>query len=197
MARVEAALFVADSALSPRRLFQVATLADQREAREIVELLNASYDESGSAFRIEWVATGYQMLTRPEYAPWLDRIHHRQASLRLTGPASETLAIIAYRQPVTRADIEAVRGVQSAEIIKQLMDRGLVRIVGEEDSLGKPYLYGTTRRFLESFGLRNLGDLPMNDALAGLLRETASESNSAEAEDEDVDGPKEDEADGA
>src|SRR5690606_11411873 len=105
------------------------------------------------------------MLTRSELASWLDRIHHRQAHLKLSAPMMETLAIIAHRQPCTRADVEAIRGVQSAEMIKQLMDKNLVRVAGEDDSLGRPYLYGTTRLFLETFGLTGLDELPMAEQL--------------------------------
>jgi segregation and condensation protein B len=175
MARLEAALFVAGGALSARRLAQVATLADAAEARGLVEALNSAYDADGSAFRVERVAGGYQLLTRPEYARWLDRLHDRPARTKLSPPALETLTIIAYRQPVTRADIEAIRGVQSAEIIKQLMERGLVRIAGEEDSLGRPYLYETTRTFLEQYGLRSLDDLPSAEE----LRRSANDEDSA------------------
>ena len=166
MARLEAALFVADGALPSRRLAQLATLADHVEAKALIYELNATYDQSGSAFRIERVATGYQLLTRPEFAPWLDRIHQRHVALKLSPPALETLTIVAYRQPLTRADIEAIRGVQCTDILKLLMERGLVRIAGEDDSLGRPYLYETTRKFLELFGLRGLDGLPM----AGELR---------------------------
>lgn len=165
MARLEAVLFVAEGAVSTRRLAQLATLAEAGEARELIDLLNTSYDESGSAFRIERVATGYQMLTRPRFASWLDKLHQRQTELKLSPPAMETLTVVAYRQPLTRADVEAVRGVQCSEMLKQLMDRGLVRIAGEDDSLGRPYLYETTRKFLELFGLRNLSDLPMAERL--------------------------------
>jgi segregation and condensation protein B len=166
LARVEAALIVADGALSARRLAQSASLLDSGEARQLVDELNAAYDACGSAFRVERVGSGFQMLTLPAYARWLDKIHQRQERLKLSASSLETLTIIAYRQPITRADIEAVRGVQSSEVLKQLMERGLVKVVGEDDSLGRPYLYGTTRAFLESYGLRNLNDLPD----AGLLR---------------------------
>lgn len=166
MARLEAVLLVADGALSTRRLAQFATLADATEASHILDQLNTAYDFDKTPFRVERVATGYQLLTRPQYAEWLNRIHRRQTALKLSSPALETLTIIAYRQPIKRVDIESIRGVQSAEIIKQLMERGLVRIGGEEDSLGRPYLYETTRKFFELFGLRSLDDLPM----AGDLR---------------------------
>ena len=165
MARLEAALFVADGALSTQKLAQLATLSDTAETRTLIEKLNAAYDRGGSAFRIERVAAGYQMLTRPDFAPWLNKLHQRQSEWKLSPPALETLTIVAYRQPITRAEIEAVRGVQCTEMLKQLMDRGLVRIAGEEDSLGRPYLYETTRKFLQMFGLRTLGNLPMADRL--------------------------------
>lgn len=165
MARLEAALFVAEGALAPRKLVQFATLADVAEARELVDALNVGYDAGGSAFRIERVATGYQMLTRPQFHRWLSQLHEREAAFKLSPPAMETLTIVAYRQPITRADIEAVRGVQCSDILKQLMDRGLVRIGGEDDSLGRPYLYETTQKFLELYGLQNLNDLPMADRL--------------------------------
>lgn len=165
MARLEALLFVADGALSIRKIVQNATLADNAEARRLLEELNAFYDADGSPFRIERVATGYQLLTRPAYAPWLDKLHQRQNELKLSSPAMETLTIVAYQQPITRADIEAIRGVQCAEMLKQLMERGLVRICGEEDSLGRPYLYDTTKKFLELFGLRSLDELPMASTL--------------------------------
>lgn len=164
-ARVEAVLLVSEGAISAGKIAQFAMLANAKEAREIVDQLNVAYDNSGSAFRVERVATGYQMLTRPEFAMWLDKIHQRQSTMKLSPSALETLTIVAYRQPITRADIEAIRGVQSAEMLKQLMERGLVRIGGEEDSLGRPYLYVTTRLFLETYGLRSLDELPKANEL--------------------------------
>lgn len=165
MARLEAALFVANGAVSVKQLVQWATLVDPKETLQLIDELNIAYDRIDSSFRIERVATGYQLLTRSRYAEWLNRIHHRQTALQLSAPAMETLTIIAYCQPMKRVDIEAIRGVQSAEMIKQLMERELVRIGGEEDSLGRPYLYETTRLFLEHFGLKSLNDLPMADTL--------------------------------
>jgi segregation and condensation protein B len=174
-ARVEAVLFVSESAVSARRLAQLATLPDMGEAAQVVDQLNAAYDRDGSAFRIERAANGYLLLTRPVYARWLGRLHQRQAAMKLSPPAMETLTVVAYRQPITRADIEAVRGVQCTEMLKQLMDRGLVRIAGEDNSLGRPYLYETTRKFLEVFGLRGLDDLPRADHLRVVGRpETAA-----------------------
>jgi segregation and condensation protein B len=186
LARLEAALLVADAPLSARKLAQVAALADAGEVRELVERLNTLLERSQATFRVERVSSGYRLLTLPAFAAWLDRLHHRQAHLRLSPPMMETLAIVAYRQPVTRADLEAVRGVQCAEILKQLMERGLVKIVGEHDSLGRPYLYGTTRQFLELYGLTSLDDLPMAEA----LRRPATQPVGAPREEaEDAQGP--------
>lgn len=182
-ARLEAALFVAESPLSVRKLCQYALLADVAETKWYIEDLNRAYDADGTAFRIERVASGYQMLTRPQLSYWLDQLHQRQAELKLSPPALETLTIIAYRQPITRADIESVRGVMCAEIIKHLMDRGLVKIGGEDDSLGRPYLYVTTRFFLESFGLRTLNDLPNAAELRRKPDEESEEDDDTEAAD--------------
>ena len=165
MARLEAVLLVADGAMTFRKLAQLATLADAAEARQLVEKLNTAYAEVSCAFRVERVATGVRLMTRPRFAMWLDRLHNRQARQKLSQSMMESLAIVAYRQPITRAEVEKIRGVASAEMLKQLMERGLVRITGEEDSLGRPFLYGTSRQFLEEFGLGSLDDMPMSETL--------------------------------
>jgi segregation and condensation protein B len=109
---------------------------------------------------VEEVAGGFQMMTRPKFAPWLRRLHAAPTEVRLSAPAMETLAVVAYRQPVLRAEIEAIRGVQSGEVLRQLIERDLVRIAGRSDELGRPFLYGTTKHFLQVFGLRHLDELP-------------------------------------
>lgn len=194
MAKVEAVLFVADGALSTRKIAQLATLANAKEAKELIDQLNDALAASQSAFHIKRVATGYRMMTHPQFSFWLNKLHQRQAALKLSPPAMETLAIVVYRQPITRADIESVRGVQSAEMLKQLMDRGLVRIGGKDDSLGRPFLYETTRKFLEIFGLKNLEDLPMAEMLrptpevpAKAVTEETAEETEDTSESEDVD----------
>ncbi len=179
MARLEAVLFVADEPLPIKRLVQLATLADVEEAQQLIDRLNLAYDASGSTFRVERVATGLRLLTRRELVFWLDKLHQRQAAHKLTPPMLETLAIVAYRQPLTRADLEAVRGVQSSEMLKQLIERELVRIAGEDDSLGRPFLYETTRKFLELYGLQSLDDLPMADRLRRQRNSIAEEITSA------------------
>jgi segregation and condensation protein B len=143
-------------------------LADGTEARTLVRKLNRLYDAEGSAFRIEEVAGGLQLMTRPKFAGWLRRLHAVPVEVRLSAPAIETLAIVAYRQPVLRAEIEAIRGVQCGEILRQLMDRDLVRILGRSEDLGRPFLYGTTKLFLQVFGLRQIEELPGSVRLRGL-----------------------------
>ncbi len=160
LARVEAVLLVAREPLSSRRLALLANLADGTEGRTLVRKLNTMYDQSATAFRAEEVAGGFQLLSRPKYSPWLRRACGAPAEVRLSAPALETLAVVAYRQPVLRVDVEAVRGVQCGEILRQLLERDLVRIAGRSEELGRPFLYGTTRRFLQLFGLRSLDNLP-------------------------------------
>jgi segregation and condensation protein B len=123
---------------------------------------------------VEELAGGFQLLTRPKFAPWLRRLGRVPAETRLSAPAMETLAVVAYRQPVLRADVEAIRGVNCGEILRQLMERDLVRIGGRSAELGRPYLYATTRRFLQVFGLRDPADLPRSEMLRGTLAQVAT-----------------------
>jgi len=166
LARVEAALMATDDPLTPRRLAAVADLPDAAAARTLVQRLQALYDKDGSAFQVVELAGGYQLLTRPEYHSWLLRARRLNVDLRLSASSRETLAIVAYRQPITRAEVEAIRGVQCSDILRLLMEKGLLRIAGRDESLGRPVLYGTTRRFLQCFGLKSLRDLPQAKELA-------------------------------
>jgi segregation and condensation protein B len=127
---------------------------------EAVAKLNADYESTGRAFRIEALASGYQVLTLPAFGPLLGRLRGERQQARLSQAALETLAIIAYRQPILRADLESIRGVACGEVLKSLMDRRLVRIVGRAEEVGRPMLYGTTREFLRVFGLASATDLP-------------------------------------
>lgn len=172
--RLEAVLFLAREPLSLRKLAQSANLADATEARTLLTELRRLYDHRGCAFQVEQLAGGYQLRTRPKFAPWLRPLVPGEGEIRLSPPALETLAVVAYRQPVLRADVEAIRGVACGEILRQLMDRDLLRIVGRSEELGRPLWYGTTRRFLEAFGLSSLEELP----LADVLRRPVNESNS-------------------
>jgi segregation and condensation protein B len=157
---LEAVLFLAREPVSLRKLAELANLADATEARTCLQRLRERYDQRGCAFQVAQVAGGYHLLSRREFAAWLRAQVPREAEIRLSSPALETLAVVAYRQPVLRAEVEAIRGVACGEILRQLMDRDLLRIVGRSEELGRPLRYGTTKRFLQVFGLCNLDQLP-------------------------------------
>jgi segregation and condensation protein B len=165
LALLEAALLVADEPLSSRRLAGVIGLPNIAEVQRLLQELQVLYENKGSSFQVEELAGGYQLLSRPEYHPWLLRLRQTTNPVRLTSASQETLAIVAYRQPIMRADIEGIRGVQCGEVLRLLMEKGFVRIVRRDESLGRPVLYGTTKKFLQIFGLRSLDELPAAENL--------------------------------
>ena len=165
LARLEAALFLADEPLPARKLADAAGLPDGHAARRLIERLRMLYADDNSSFQIEELGGGYQLLTRPAYHPWLLRLRRTGQDVRLTPAALETLAVIAYKQPITRADVDTLRGVACAELIRLLMEKGMVRVSGRHDSLGRPQLYGTSKRFLQAFGMNSLADLPEVESL--------------------------------
>lgn len=167
LARLEAALFLAREPLTTRRLAKLARLDDGTRARSLIKELRLLQDAAGSAFRVEQIAGGFQLLTRAPFGPWVRRLQDVAPGGRLSPAALETLAIVAYRQPATRAEIEAIRGVGSEEMLRQLMERDFVAIGGRAEDLGRPNVYVTTRRFLAAFGLARLEDLPAMEALPG------------------------------
>jgi segregation and condensation protein B len=157
---LEAMLFSTHHPLTGGQLAELLDVPSTKPIRKAIRQLNEQYEHAGRCFRIEQVAGGFQMLTLPMYGEALKSLHHREADSRLTKSALETLAIIAYKQPILRADVEAIRGVASGETIRSLMEKHLVKIAGRAELPGRPILYGTTRRFLEVFGLNSLRDLP-------------------------------------
>ncbi len=165
LARLETVLFLAREPLSTRKLAKLANLADGTQARTLVKQLSKQYNQRASALQVVDVAGGVQLLTRPQLADWIRRFHGGTDPLRLSAPAMETLSVVAYRQPVMRAEIEGIRGVQCGEILRVLMERDLLRIVGRAEELGRPFLYGTTKNFLQVFGLRRLEQLPSIDQI--------------------------------
>lgn len=167
LARLEAALFLAREPLTTRRLAKLARLDDGTRARTLIRELRRLQDAAGAAFRVEQIAGGFQMLTRAPFGPWVRRLQDSTGSNRLSPAALETLAIVAYRQPTTRAEIEAIRGVGSEEMLRQLLERDFVAIGGRAEDLGRPNVYVTTRRFLAAFGLARLEDLPPLESLPG------------------------------
>jgi segregation and condensation protein B len=160
----EAVLFASDEPLTAERLSAIVE-TNVREVKKHIENLNEKYEKCGNSFRIEQIAGGYQMLTLSDYNYWLKKLLRVRSDSKLTPAALETLAIIAYKQPIIRADIEAIRGVAAGEMIRGLMYKGMVKIVGRAEVLGRPMLYGTTKKFLETFGLNSLKDLPKTEEL--------------------------------
>lgn len=177
-ATVEAVLFAADSPLPAAKVAQIARLP-LKAVRAAIGALNDRYHQVGAAFRIEEIAGGFQMLTLGQYRDVLERLHSARSDSRLTQAALETLAIVAYRQPVLRADIESIRGVACGDVLRGLMEKQLIHIAGRAQILGRPLLYGTTRRFLELFGLANLEDLPKAEELRAPAQKLAPETPAA------------------
>ena len=160
---VEALLFSTDIILAATRIAQILGVGDAGDVRKHVDTLNEGYERNGRAFRIASIAKGFQMLTLPVYDNWVRKLHKTRGDTRLSGASLETLAIVAYKQPVLRADIEAIRGVAVGDMLVRLREVNLVRIVGRAEEIGRPLLYGTTPRFLEVFGIGSLKDLPKMD----------------------------------
>lgn len=160
LARVEAVLFVSKEPIPSRKLAQRAGLENGVRARALVRALNERYKRVGSAFCVTEVAGGFQLRALPEFAPWLFRMQEAPTELRLTRSAMETLAIVAYEQPILRVNVERIRGVHCGDVLRQLLEQGLIKIVGRSEELGRPFLYGTTKRFLQTFGLLRIEDLP-------------------------------------
>ena len=160
---VEAVLFSTDVPLPAPKIAQLLGTGDANDVKRHIKVLNDRYEQSGAAFRIESIAKGFQMLTLPAYNHWISQLHKARAESRLSPAALETLAIVAYRQPVLRATVEAIRGVAVGDMLVRLREMNLIRIVGRAEEIGRPLLYGTTPKFLEVFGLGSLKDLPAVD----------------------------------
>jgi len=157
---LEAILFVSGEPLSVDRMLGVVEGVSRAELVSALQALRADYAAEGRGLQLVEVAGGFQIATRPDCAPWIKRLERAKEGARLSRSAMETLAIVAYKQPVVRGEIEQIRGVDSAAVLKTLLERRLIRIVGRKDSPGRPILYGTTRQFLQAFGLKDLADLP-------------------------------------
>ena len=162
---IEAVLFASDEPLSAKRLVDIAEAGSVKRIRECVKTLNSKYRNGGFSFRIEKISGGYQMMTLPAFNPWISKLIKVRSDNKLTPVTLETLAIVAYKQPIIRADVEAIRGVACGEVLRNLMYKGLVKIVGRAEILGRPMLYGTTKKFLDVFGLNTLKDLPKIEEL--------------------------------
>ena len=195
---VESLLMSTDVALPASKIAQLVGIGDASDVKRHIETLNQRYEETGASFRIQAIAKGYQVLTLPVYDTWVQKLHKARAESRLSRAALETLAIIAYKQPVLRVGVEAIRGVAVGDMLVRLREMDLIKIAGRAEEIGRPLLYGTTKKFLDVFGLASLDDLPKLDQeissgesfpkLVMPESETAEgESGEAEPEDEPQD----------
>ena len=157
---IETLLFITDRPVKPSRLAEVVETVNAAQVLDIIKELTQQYAQQGSPLQIVEVAGGYQMATKPEYGRWVRKLYNEKMTTKLSNAALETLAIIAYKQPITRAEMEAIRGVDVAGPLERLLERGLVRVVGKKDTVGRPMVYGTTDEFLRMFGLNKVSELP-------------------------------------
>jgi segregation and condensation protein B len=183
IAIVEALIFASPEPITPRLLFKLLADEPREDVAAAVEALKADYENRPGLQFVE-VAGGYQIVTRPELHEWVRRLFHERSTQKLTVQGLETLAVIAYKQPITAAEISEIRGVSTSGVLSTLLERHLIKIVGRKNVVGRPFLYATTKEFLIRFGLKDLGDLPriedMAEALgfdppAGLIEQTPRE----------------------
>lgn len=187
--QVEAILMSTDRPLPSNKLADLLDVGGVKPIHAAIKALNELYDQTLRSFRIEELAGGFQLLTLPEYAEVLAALHKTRSTAKLTPASMETLAIIAYKQPVMRAEIEAIRGVASGDAVRGLMERRLVKIVGRAQELGRPMLYGTTKTFLEVFGLSSLKDLPKAEELRRDTSHAAASKTSSKTQPQGQDEP--------
>ncbi|BAG13784.1 segregation and condensation protein subunit B [Candidatus Endomicrobiellum trichonymphae] len=160
---LEALLFVSERPLSLRELKELikTDYTDMDNIENILNELKEKYANLNKPYEIKFVADGWTFATKPQYSLWIKKLFKEKSVLKLSPAALETLAIIAYKQPITRAEIDEIRGIESSGVIDTLLDRKLVKVAGRKEALGKPLLYGTTQDFLKHFGLAHLSELPL------------------------------------
>lgn len=181
---VEATLFASQTPLTPDELARADDDLTVASVREAIQALRDAYEQNGRSFQIYELGDGFQILTRPEFASYLERFDSVPRSPYLSGAALETLAIVAYRQPIGRIEIEEVRGVSASSVLRTLTDWELIDVVGRGEGLGRPLLYGTTQKFLDHFGLKDLDELPAPDELPIVLEGLQDVEPEPEAADE-------------
>ena len=163
---LETLFFITDHPLPPERVAQLCEIKDLERVRNAIAALKDHLDQNGSALQLMQIAGGWQMATRQENSLWVRKLYHNKMTVRLSQAAIETLCIIAYRQPITRAEVESIRGVEVIGPLDTLSERKLITVVGRRETVGRPILYGTTGEFLRQFGLNSLDDLPKLENIA-------------------------------
>ena len=165
---IEALIFASPEPITPKVLFKLLASEPKEDIEAALASLKADYDRPGGLQMVE-VAGGYQIVTRPELNEWVRRLFHERTTQKLSVAALETLAVIAYKQPVTAPEIAEIRGVNTAGVLSTLIERRLIKIVGRKAVVGRPFMYATTREFLDRFGLNDIGDLPKIEDMAEVL----------------------------
>ncbi|WP_428897733.1 segregation and condensation protein B [Parelusimicrobium proximum] len=183
---IENLLFITDRPITPKRICEVVDTLKEDEALELIFLLQREYNETKRAIAITEVGGGWQMSTKPEYGTWVRRLYNENKTARLSNAALETLAIIAYKQPITRTEVEQIRGVDISAPLDKLLDRGLVKAVGKKEAVGRPMMYGTTEEFLRMFGFNSISELPDVEKFASKKIEEAVLPFDAEGTEEDA-----------
>ena len=167
---LEALLLASDKPAPLAQLAKAMEGVERKAVSQTLEELAQEYDSQARGFRLVEIAEGWQIVTRPQFAGAIRKMNRTKVANRLTRPSLESLAIVAYKQPITKAEVESVRGVNSEGVMNSLLERRLIRTVGRKDVVGRPLLYGTTREFLQAFGLKDLGELPQLADLKDLLK---------------------------
>lgn len=180
---IEALIFVSGEPITLNRMRDVIEGTDKKGIERLASELKDEFNREHSGLQLVEVANGYQLTTRPEYVSWIKKLNKIKVSTKLSKPAMETLAIIAYKQPIIKPEVEKIRGVDSGGVIKTLLERKLIKIVGRMDIVGKPMMYGTTPEFLQYFGLKDLTDLPTLREFQELKEEEIPVTASAEVSD--------------
>ncbi|MDA0841823.1 MAG: SMC-Scp complex subunit ScpB [Planctomycetota bacterium] len=186
---IEALFFATDEPVAAKKIAEIIKI-ETLEVRRLLKEMKSEYDEAGRGFEIIEVAGGWQILSREDFGEYVKQLHKTYAQAKLSQSALETLAVIAYKQPVLRAEIDAIRGVNTGPLVRTLIDRGLVKIVGRADTLGRPTLYGTTRKFLERFSLKSLKELPQAEDAEARKREEAESIDAPDQEQMEFDLPE-------
>jgi len=194
---IESLLFVAEEPLTLDRIKDILEVDDRKLVRETLRELQADYESRTGAFVLREVAGGFQFRSRPEYVPWIKKLIQPKPA-RLSKAALETLAIIAYKQPVIRSDVEHLRGVDCGGVLRMLMERNLIRVLGRKEIPGRPIIYATTKQFLEVFDLKNLKDLPTPKEIEDLAKAPLDDANDEEeSPSSEMETDKSEPADGA
>lgn len=172
---LEAILFATSEPVSLKQFSQLFDGVSTRQLRQLLMQLRDEYQEMNRSFQLIEIANGFQICTRPEYHRWIEKFHTRQVRVKLSSSALETLAIVAYKQPVTRAEVETIRGVNSDSVLNSLIEKGMVRIAGRRPGPGRSLLFATTDEFLQQFGLKDLSELPSIEEIEQILNQAQNE----------------------